>query len=227
MVGINQVRKYLIFFLSIGLVLLLGIGFWNSYPVQNLVGRFKMETDSKIEEHLKQELKNKSDRELVRLLQGGDYGKAHIAKYFLAQRANPELFDDVAKLLKNQNQEVRIRARALLWSLDQQRALNVYISELKNLSKDSYEYTQVLSVLCARKYQPAFPYLTEYAHRENGWKTAVADYFVELGNPDAIPVLKEMLSKVPNDNKISTSINRERIVKAIKTLEAVSAQEIQ
>lgn len=194
--------------------------FWQLNTVEDLVGRWMAFTDPKRLEHLETELSKRSDSELLKLLSHGDSDKAGVAKALLGQRHNPKLFDTYLKMLNDKSQNVRVAARALL-QVDKRRASQVYIEELKRSDITSGEVAQSLAILANLKYKAAYPYLVDYAKRPNAWHTAAADYLADFGDPSALPILREMYEAIPKEYNFSTDFAKDRITKAIKTLEAI------
>ncbi|MBI5410065.1 MAG: HEAT repeat domain-containing protein [Nitrospirae bacterium] len=217
-------KEYIYFALSIVLPIIFFWWLWNLNPAEEFLGQWMAFVDPKRSEHLDQALANKTDRQLLALLHHGDMNKAETAKVILANSGNPKLFDRVAKDLINKNEEIRARARSLLWSLDEKRAVQVYTNELETLDKESKDYRQVLGLLVNLKQPAVYPYLVEYAKREDGWRNASADYLAELGNPEALPILRNMLKKIPSENNITTRLSEKKISEAIAHLEEIAAQ---
>lgn len=212
-------------FLGVGVFVLLAYLFLNTPPVQDYMGRLWDFLDPKRYEHLEEQLKDRPDAELLRLLHHGDNMKAETAKYLLARRGKPELFGPVVKKLKSWRKEIRERARVLLAALDRDRAIQVYMQELQTLPKDLDEYRQTLSILANLKHQPMYPYLVEYAKSgPDGYGFGSAGMFKALGDPKAIPLLEEYLAKAKG-NDVGTSLHRDALVDAIQSLKMLEQKE--
>lgn len=189
---------------------------------QRFIGSFYDFLDSDRRIHIKQSFQNKSDKQLIKYLEHGDIVKQGQAAVILGERKPRDIFSKLIGIIEtSSNEYARDYARRIIVSIDRDEACRYLAASLNKINKTSYDYRETISLLAYLKYQPVYPYLVEYAKREESYRTAAADYFAELNNPEAIPILLDMAKEVPETNDFTSRIDRERIENAIKTLKSI------
>ena len=199
----------------------------NSYGVQMLKGQWLAGLDPKRWEHVKDELQNKTDNELYKLLFHGDHIIRGVALQKLSGRKKIEWFDKYKSMLKHHRFEIRSAGRGLMFSASSEpNVCNALMKDMERYEPTDKDYLQNILMLVKRKYQPVYPYIVAYA-KEGGWRSAAATYFEDLGDPKALDVLYDLKKQVPQADKFSIvdELAFERLNKAIATLEAIKAKQ--
>ena len=197
---------------------------YHSYGVQMLKGQWLAGLDPKRWEHVKDELQNKTDNELYKLLFHGDHIIRGVALQKLSGRKKTEWFDKYKSMLKHHRFEIRSAGRGLMFSASSEpNVCNVLMKDIERYEPTDKDYLQNILMLVKRKYQPVYPYIVAYA-KEKGWNSGAEHYFEELGDPRALPILYEMRAQIP-PKAILAKLIRKEINKAIATLEAIKAKQ--
>jgi hypothetical protein len=210
-------------FLVLILIMLLPYLAWNSYPVQDFVGRF-MGTDSKRSEHVYQSLKDEKDNKLIKLLSHGDLAKASGAAQVLADRGNSALYEKVFRKMQSEKHKFnRDIMEHLLGSLDLEKGTRYYYEQLKLYNEKNRKYWTYIHYLTAHRSQGIFDFLIEKAKEPNAWNTNIGYYLAMYGDPRAVPVLQDLKSKIPADGSKNAWYATREINRAIKKLEEVQS----
>lgn len=199
--------------------------FFNSYDLQRLKGQWFSGLDPHRRQNVAEVMKNKTNKELLRLIHNGDSVIAGSASAELEKRNISEYYQSYLKLLNSSREQTRAIGRALIW-VNPDRAPDVLLKDIIKYKAEDYDYQQILVTLSAKKNLAIYPYIVTYS-QEKGWRSAAPKYFEELGDPKALEILSELKKQVPDTKELSIvdELAVERLNKAIATLEAIKAQQ--
>lgn len=214
--------------LTILFLLILAFFHWvySFHFTQEFIGSWLGGLDPQRLQHLEQSLERKSNKQLLALLEHGDFNKASAAQGILMKRVPQELFDPIAQKLNSDSEKVRMAARRILLSIDKGKAGQLMIKEINKYPEDSFDYRDTLRVLAYWKCPGVYPFLIKYASKPKAWHTGAATYLADFGDPAALPLLRDIYKSIPNDGGFSTSLAKDSVKKAIETLEAIERRTV-
>ena len=202
--------------LGIAITALTLYAIWTSNPVEDSIGRVMDFVDPKRNQHVKEVLTNKTDKDLLKYLHHGDHVKHAVAASLLAKRATPDLFDEIEMKLNHHAKDIRMAARRILPHIDSDKSCQVFEAQLKKTQVESADYRDTLLIMSSLKCGQTFEYLIEYAEGDVGNQHASSEMLRRFGDARGIPILKKRLA----EDSALDDFERERVKKAIKHLEA-------
>lgn len=208
-------------------MILLGWMIFNSYPMQSFIGSWASGLDPQRRQHAMVKMKEKSDRDLLKLIYHGDTNIAGAAGKELELRNQPEYFSVYLKLLKSSHEQTRAIGRDLIW-VEPDKAPQVLLDDIKRFEPSDTDYQLIIRTLASKKNKLVYPYIAEYANQPDGWKNGSAHYFEELGDPEALEILYELKKRAPDEKSdlgVVDKLSLRDLNKAIGALEVIKAQQ--
>lgn len=212
--------------LIISFLVLTGVALWlnNNHTYQDFIGSCLSGLNENRREQLIENLSKKSDKQLIKLLSNGDGSKQGIASELLAQRNNPDLFEEYVKLLNSPWKDTRGLARGLLF-VDRERAISILLTDFKKYSLGDDDFSSMVRLFSKYKVAESFNLLFDIARNApRPRKDLFASAFESLGNPAALPYLYEVLNEIPDDYYFAKDAKKS-VQKAIVTLESIKKQQ--
>lgn len=167
---------------------------------------------------LREQYTSWSNDKLIRQLYNSDFSKHDAAAAVLAKRRDPILFETLRKMLYAKDEKVRETIRSLLQTYPD-KAVLIYMGELKRSDISKSEYRQVLSLLVKHKFSGVFPILAEYTNNDYGNKHGSSQLMRDYADPRGIAPLQEMLDKSPTISERE----KERVLESIEYLRSIQA----
>ncbi|MDD4202292.1 MAG: HEAT repeat domain-containing protein [Candidatus Omnitrophica bacterium] len=148
----------------------------------------------------------KPDEYLITKMYSWDFFSPYPSKAIeiLASRKSTNAVPGLIKSSRSFNKHIRRSAIAALGEIGDERAIP-RLMEIVKSGKGDYDYSLALRGLTKMKYEPAYPYVIEWANTGDPWGFDSVNMLAEYDKIESIELLKELKRRIPKDHEFYTS----------------------